>query len=70
MSNIKLEDLIKILKKNGLNADDDFSIQFVDEKKHKEKYDETRNFQIVNGKTLNVDLDENEDVLSLEIINI
>jgi len=41
---------------------------FVDKKEHQEKYEETRDFRIADGTTLNIDLDKNENVLSIEII--
>ncbi len=68
MTSIKINELVRILNNNGFTIEDDFSITFVDSAEHKDKYEETRNFQTTNGTTLNVDLDENENILSLEFL--
>jgi hypothetical protein len=68
MSTISVDKLIKILNKNGFKIEDDFSILFVSDEEHKEKYEETRDYHIANGRTLNIDLDENENVLSIGVI--
>ena len=68
MTIVEIDELIKILNKNGFNIKDDFSIRFVDSNEHKARYDETRDFHIVSGRTLNVDLDRDENVLSVEFL--
>ncbi|PIP93972.1 MAG: hypothetical protein COW00_02940 [Bdellovibrio sp. CG12_big_fil_rev_8_21_14_0_65_39_13] len=68
MTCIRITELIELLNQNGISGMDDFSIVFVDKKEHQEKYEETRDFRIADGTTLNIDLDKNENVLSIEII--
>ena len=68
MSIVKIDDLIKLLKNNGYDIDQDFSISFVDSDEHKKKYEETRDLHLSDGRTLNIDLDENENILSLEFL--
>lgn len=68
MTTININELVRILNNNGLTIEDDFSITFVDSAEYKDKYEETRNFQTTNGTTLNVDLDENENILALEFL--
>lgn len=68
MTIVTIDDLIRILNSNGFDIEDDFSIIFVNEEEHKKKYEETRDYHIANGKTLNIDLDEHENVLSIEVI--
>lgn len=68
MTIVKFDDLIKILNKDGFSIKDDFTITFVDDDEHKKKYEETRDFHITNGRTLNIDLDDDENVLSVEVL--
>jgi hypothetical protein len=68
MTIVDIDELVNILNKNGFNIKDDFAISFVDSNEHKAKYDETRDFHISSGRTLNVDLDRDENVLSIEVL--
>lgn len=68
MTIVEIDELIKILNKNGFNIKNDFSIRFVTFDEHKSKYEETRDFHIASGRTLNVDLDKDENVLSVEFL--
>jgi hypothetical protein len=68
MTIVEIEDLIMILNKNGFNIKDDFSIRLVDSSEHKARYDETRDFHIASDRSLNIDLDRDENVLSIEFL--
>ena len=68
MSNIKINEFKRMLLSVGVDYNSDFTLYLVENDVYRSTYSSTETYVTPDGKTVNVDFDENGSVLGFEFL--